>query len=242
MDIHNIMEDIILQYLEDILSQKNRVCQCEQCRLDMACYALNKVRPMYVVSSRGFIHTENKKRKEIQDEIDVYSAVVEAVDVISNTRRHEVNKKYPGIEFDSSKIKPYYHSITGSFYNFPQIVGRILDSSTLKPLSDVLITLFYKTGKDIIPMFNTRWQNPIKIVPQMEGTFTFWPAPIQAEKEGIQKDFNMNIEIVKNGFEPIYKFFFIRIVSSNVVKRFIKKENIFYLVDIFLNPKRSDEQ
>ena len=35
MDLHNLMEDVILQYLDEILSQKDDICKCEQCRLDM---------------------------------------------------------------------------------------------------------------------------------------------------------------------------------------------------------------
>ncbi|HOV14189.1 MAG TPA: late competence development ComFB family protein, partial [Spirochaetota bacterium] len=90
MDLHNLMEDVILQYLDEVLSlKKEEICKCEQCRLDMACYALNKIKPMYVVSSRGVIHTENKRRLNYQNEIDTYSIVTEAVDVVSKTRRHE---------------------------------------------------------------------------------------------------------------------------------------------------------
>jgi len=67
MEIHNTMEDVVLQYLDEIIELKQNICKCNNCRMDMACYALNKVKPMYVASARGIIHTENKKRRYIQD-------------------------------------------------------------------------------------------------------------------------------------------------------------------------------
>ena len=99
MNIHNTMEDIVLKYLNDILAEKEDTCTCEQCKLDMVSYALNRVRPMYVVSSRGIIHTENKKKKRIQEEIDVYSMVAEAIEVVSNARRHDIDLKNKALEF-----------------------------------------------------------------------------------------------------------------------------------------------
>ena len=129
MYIHNTMEDIVLQYLEEILSLKKDICKCEQCKTDMACYALNKISPMYIVSSRGIIHTENKKREHIQEEVDIYAIVSEAIDIVANTRRHEVDDQYKNIELDLSKHAPKYRSDNDVFFNFPQVIGRIFDSS-----------------------------------------------------------------------------------------------------------------
>ena len=241
MEIHNTMEDIVLKYLDEILSLKKDVCKCEHCKMDMICYALNRVKPMYMISSRGFIHVENKEREHRQEKIDVYAIIANAITVVSETRRHEVNHNYKDIDVESSQSTINHQSKSEYFYNFPQIIGRILDSSRLIPLSDVKIALFYETGRDIVPMYNARWLNPIDIVSQMGGTYTFWPGPIAAKKSGIQKDFYMNIEIKKNGFDPIHKFFFTRIISSNKLRRFIKKENVFYIDDIFLTPEGAEE-
>ncbi len=35
MVIHNLMEDIVKETLEDILKEKKDICQCEQCKMDM---------------------------------------------------------------------------------------------------------------------------------------------------------------------------------------------------------------
>ena len=47
-DLHNHTEDIVLEYIEDLLKESdkfNNVCTCQQCLLDMATYALNRLPP-----------------------------------------------------------------------------------------------------------------------------------------------------------------------------------------------------
>ena len=234
MDIHNNIEDLVFKYLDEILSSKVNICKCEQCKIDMACYALNRVKPMYVVSSRGIIHTENRRREDRQDEIDVFTTVSEAIDIVSNTRRHEVTSDYK-YSIDENKIKYNEKINQGCFYNFPQLIGRIFDSSNLAPIYDADIVLYDKMSENKIKMFNDLWENPVKLVPQMEGTYTFWPAPVPANKPNIQKDFYMNISVNKRDYEPVIKFFFIRLVSLNEVKTHIAKENILYIDDIFIS-------
>lgn len=242
MNIHNTMEDIVLKYLDEILEYKKELCKCEQCKLDMVSYALNRVRPMYVVSSRGIIHTENKKKKRIQEEIDVYSTVAEAIEVVSNARRHDIDLKNKNNKYQQIKAIPDYKSKTGNFFNFPQIFGRVIDSKTLLPANDVDISIFYDTGKDLVKMFNELWGNPTKIVKPMEGTYTFWPAPIPAEKDGIQKDFQLNMVVTKKDYEPLRKFFLIRVVSDNFLGKSINKENLFHIEDLYINPVEPESE
>jgi competence protein ComFB len=234
MDIHNNIEDMVFKYLDEILESKEGVCKCEQCKTDMACYALNRIKPMYVVSSRGIIHTENKRREDRQEEIDVFTTVSEAIDIVSNTRRHEVNSAYK-YDINQDKLKSADNLNQGCFFNFPQFIGRIFDSSNLSPIFDAEVILYDKMTENKINMFNNTWENPVKLVPQMEGTYSFWPAPVSAKKSGIQKDFYMNISVIKKDYEPVIKFFYIRLVSAKTVITHITKENIICIDDIFIS-------
>jgi competence protein ComFB len=236
MGLHNFMEDIVSQYLEEILTQKIDICKCQQCREDMACYALNKVKPMYLVSSRGIIHTQNKKRLNYQDEIDVYSIVSESVNVVSKTKRHDEKYKNTVLNENETEDASYF-SESGCYFNFPQIVGRILDSETLSSIDNVEISLNHLDSVQPIKMFNDKWKNPLKIVPQMEGVFSFWPSPEPSDKSGIQKDFQFNLKISKKGFENINRFIEIRLISSDALNRFVKTENIHMVEDIYLYPE-----
>ena len=99
----------------------------------------------------------------------------------------------------------------------------------------MMLKLYDKMSENKIKMFNDFWENPVKLVTQMEGTYTFWPEPIPAKKPDIQKDFYMNISVLKKDNEPIIKFFYIRLVSVDKIKNHIAKENILYIDDIFIS-------
>jgi len=229
------MEDLVISYLDEILSGKKNICKCNYCKTDMAAYALNRVKPMYVVSSRGVIHTENKKRKRMQEEIDVYSLVAEAINIVANVKRHDVNHSFKKLE-NNDPCSEFFKKVSEGdiYFNFPQIVGRVLDGSSIQILNGAKVTLYHENGNDVVDMCNSRWQNPIEIIPQMEGTFTFWPLPIKADKSKIQKDFYFNLHVLKDGFEEIRKYFYIRSVSLNMMRHAVKKEDIYYLDDVFL--------
>jgi competence protein ComFB len=243
MELHNIMEDVVSDYLEEVLSHKKDICSCTQCKTDMACYTLNKVQPMYVVSSRGIIHSENKRRLNFQDDIDIFSIVLEAVEVISKTKRHDINFKIPEIDIITEFNEGNDELLRSKFFfNFPQIVGRVLDSATLGPLFDVEVVLNHNISDENIKMFNDNWKNPLTLVPQMEGVFSFWPAPMLGEKEGIQKDIQLNISIKKKGYEEIRRYFEIRSISTNELTKIIKKGKIYRLDDIYLYPEGLGEE
>jgi competence protein ComFB len=65
MEIHNTTEDMVLSIVHDIFDaiekegKPDRPCTCYQCRLDTACYVLNRISPKYVVSSRGVARAES---------------------------------------------------------------------------------------------------------------------------------------------------------------------------------------
>ena len=50
MDIHNTIEDIVVNKVQTIFDElqkdnKENYCLCYQCRLDTICYALNRLEP-----------------------------------------------------------------------------------------------------------------------------------------------------------------------------------------------------
>ena len=236
MIVHNLMEDIVKETLEDILKDKKDICQCEQCKMDMLCYALNKIPAKYVVSSRGIIHTEKSKISESQNYIDVYSIVMEAISTVSKTKRHENNKI---ISIETPLERNY--SEKKYYFNFPQIVGRVIDSLTFTPIVDAEVELFYKENNQSVEMFNKTWDNPLRIIDKMEGVFTFWPAPIESEKPEC-KEFSFILKIYKENYEDLAKSFSIKIRAINEINKIIKKENIFYLDDIYIYTKPDEEE
>lgn len=65
--LKNIMEDIVIKRIDEILPELN-CCQCDQCRLDIASYSLNRLPPKYVITTQG----------ELLSKLDVLSTQFEA--------------------------------------------------------------------------------------------------------------------------------------------------------------------
>jgi competence protein ComFB len=235
MQIHNAMEDIVIKHLNEIVSERDDLCRCEQCLKDMACYALNKIRPMYMVSSRGVIHAELKKQVDIQDDIDILAIINEAIQVVSRTKRHDVNddcRDESNLPFDNDIESST--AIKGAYFNFPQIVGRVFNGTNLEPLSGVHVSLSTGTTGEQVAMFNNQWHNPFTIIDPMNGTFAFWPSPKSCERSGIQRDFTFTISFKLDGFETLMRTFKITILSFTEIRNYIENAHTYHLEDVFL--------
>ncbi|HRZ64078.1 MAG TPA: late competence development ComFB family protein, partial [Spirochaetia bacterium] len=65
MEIRNLMEDAVKAVVDELFEleakdQRLGYCLCDQCRLDVACYVLNRIKPEYIVSSRGLAYSEKE--------------------------------------------------------------------------------------------------------------------------------------------------------------------------------------
>lgn len=67
----NEAERLVLEQLEIQLSEQDesRVCMCQDCVLDMAAYALNKIKPVYRVSLMGNLYAKSLHGSDYEAEI-----------------------------------------------------------------------------------------------------------------------------------------------------------------------------
>ena len=72
--LRNITEEDVEEMLNKLLPTMPNVCSCKTCRLDMATYALNRLKPNYVRSDKGAL----------------FHKVVNAINVISSHPNHDV--------------------------------------------------------------------------------------------------------------------------------------------------------
>ena len=81
-DLTNQMEDFVFNELEHQLATiaDEDICKCNDCILDMACYALNNVSPMYRSSLMGSLYAKVETDKVSKS---VRSNVSEAIQKIS---------------------------------------------------------------------------------------------------------------------------------------------------------------
>jgi len=90
--LKNIMEDDVEYQLDQLLPTMPEVCSCNTCRLDMATYALNHLKPNYVRTDKGALfHKLNTS--SIQAKTELVTAVVTAINVISAHPHHDENNK-----------------------------------------------------------------------------------------------------------------------------------------------------
>ena len=85
--LKNYMEHLVDETLNNYLNEKDNICKCEKCRLDIKAYALNKLPPHYIVSDKGYLHWKMDEMIT-QFNVDVLKAVIDGVEKINNNKRH----------------------------------------------------------------------------------------------------------------------------------------------------------
>ncbi|MGA2764230.1 MAG: late competence development ComFB family protein [Spirochaetia bacterium] len=83
----NQSEREVLAELEVQLARTPGLCTCQECVLDMAAYALNKVRPAYRVSLMGSVYASAGARGQHAREIA--EAVREAIQKVKSNPSHD---------------------------------------------------------------------------------------------------------------------------------------------------------
>jgi competence protein ComFB len=237
MDVHNTNEDIVFTTVEKIFDSFKKegspgnFCLCDQCRLDTACYVLNRVEPFYIVSSRGVERTELEAFDRQQKEADIIALVYEGLKRVSHNQRPNFSHQGAAGGEKSRQIAPVF--------NIPTIVGRLFNGGNFAPMSDVRVELY--RGGNLVPMKDASWQNPYLLVPNTEGTFTFWPASVPADTADSRGIFEYSIRIEAPGFEPLNHFFKIPVISEIQPASSYSMGRSFKLPDLYLFPPGGEE-
>lgn len=85
--LKNYMEDVVWNFLDDLLSKYPEVCHCETCRYDIVALALNQLPPKYVVREQGELYSRINTL-EVQHQIDVFAALTKAIMLVKDNPRH----------------------------------------------------------------------------------------------------------------------------------------------------------
>ena len=88
MQFKNYMEEAVDSTIEEILSHRDDVCDCDRCRLDIKALALNHLPPKYVVTDRGYVYTKINELVN-QFKADITVAVTNALKIIRDNPRHD---------------------------------------------------------------------------------------------------------------------------------------------------------
>lgn len=87
MKLHNYTKDWVCDTLDEVLKDRPHICDCQQCRYDMAAMALNRLKPHYVVNRHGSVYAKSKMLGQ-QHRTDVLAEVIKAVEHVSKNPHH----------------------------------------------------------------------------------------------------------------------------------------------------------
>ncbi len=79
----NLMEETVLKKI-DQLWQGTNYCKCEQCRMDIATYALNRLPAQYVQSLKGKV-LYRFESNSMQRDIEVTVAVSQGIEIVGKS-------------------------------------------------------------------------------------------------------------------------------------------------------------
>jgi competence protein ComFB len=230
MKLHNINEDIVLSEVANIFNfieangNPEDICICAQCRLDTACYVLNRIEPYYIVSNRGVVRIAQESINRQQKNVDIITIIHEGIKQINKNRRMFSHGLYAGSSVNMNR----------PVFNIPTIVGRVFNGLNFTPMEDIEVEL--RRNGDIVTMIDNNWQNPYQLSSHCAGAFNFWPMPIQAEDIGITRDFEFSVKIKTSNFGELNHAFKIPITSGIQPISAFSKERTFKLPDLYIFP------
>jgi competence protein ComFB len=228
--VHNYAEEEVTGKVREIFDAEaargeSGICTCEQCRMDVACFVLNRIPPRYQTSGRGLAHRESEYGEKLQREADMVSLIYRGIDRIRETRR-------PHCEEDEGEGEG---PPRGVFFNFPQIVGRLIHSTSFEPVTGVVVRLLSEEGSEL-RMTDNRWSNPCLISDHTPGVFSFWPVPRKADRPGEEKSWELKVAVDDPSFEKLRHYFTVRTMAEEGYLNYSSGGRVITLPDLFVVP------
>ncbi len=87
MELANYMENLVWQYLPDVLAGHPQACTCQRCRYDIVALALNFLPPRYAVTDKGQVLTKVKSLEQ-QFHVDIIAALTNAIILVTSRPHH----------------------------------------------------------------------------------------------------------------------------------------------------------
>lgn len=231
MEIHNLLEDLVLSTVDELFDSAEKTacincCTCRQCRMDVACYALNRLKPEYVLSGRGVAYSEVDYGEKLQRSADVVTLVKEGWAKINAAPRPNHNKNQ-SIDILTDKQT--------AVFNIKPIIGRLFNGNSFEPIYDAEVSLMDDMG--LVRMMDSSWPNPYPLAKSTNGMFTFWAYPFAGSELGETRKFSFTVNAELEGFSSLSHYFELTAVSEiKAVKQF-SKQAAFRLQDLYIFPE-----
>ncbi len=223
------MEESVLKIVDEICDddeagENPKYSTTSECRLDTACFVLNRIQQRYVSSARGQAHTDLEIENDRQLFVDIVTLAHEGLRRVSSYGRAFYGHG------DVDVVNP-----TGPQFYLPTIKGRLFNGLSFELIVDVDVHLLLDNEPAV--MLDNRWQNPYEIVANTAGTYLFWPAPLAADTETQRRTFEFEVRVEANGFDPLHHFFTLERSASAQIPDALEISGEHRLPDLYLLPR-----
>ena len=238
MELHNTVEDIVISKVDEVFKAlksedgQGKFCTCDQCRMDVICYALNRTSPHYISSHRGASRVQWEGLGYQQSIADINALIHEGIKKVNHNLR-------PYADHNSEESGNGDILLTPAF-NIPTIIGRVFNGNNFEPLSDLVVELLL--NGELVPMKGRNWQNPYNMVSLTNGNFSFWPAPELTTVAGEKRVFEYTIRAQTPEFETLNHSFKIAVTSEVQQAGSFNLQRTFKLPDLYMFPPGSEEE
>jgi competence protein ComFB len=238
MELKNTVENTVISKVDEVFralgenENTKNYCNCNQCRMDIICYVLNRTPPHYIVSNRGASRVFSEGLERQQRAADITALIYDGLKRVNhNQRPNFIHSSDPDYIDPGSKI---------AVFNVPTIMGRIFNGDNFAPLSGADVELLW--NGELVAMKDGNWHNPYHIVSNLEGNFSFWPAPVPASRTNNHKIFEYTLRVCAPGFETLNHFFKIPVASEIQAAGSFSLERTFKLPDLYIFPPGEAEK
>jgi competence protein ComFB len=238
MELHNTIKGKVISKVEEIFQTINKsentgkFCTCDQCKMDVICYVLNRTPPRYIVSNRGASRSLVEGIEVQQQTADIAALIHDGLKQVShNLRPNFAHSGEKSTDPDVAEVPKF---------NIPTIMGRVFDGDNFAPLSEATVELLW--AGELVTMKDGNWQNPYHIVPNIEGNFSFWPAPVAASRADKHKIFEYILRVSAPEFETINHVFKIPVASAIQASMSFNPDRTFKLPDLYMFPPGEAEK
>lgn len=88
MELVNLMEDEVIFAIDKILEDRDDICTCDKCKLDIAAITLNNLKPRYVLTERGKLYGR-VDTLNYQFSADLIKEITKAIEIVGAEPQHE---------------------------------------------------------------------------------------------------------------------------------------------------------
>ncbi|MHB1167249.1 MAG: late competence development ComFB family protein [Carboxydocellales bacterium] len=89
MELKNYMEIAVVDALRHVLATMPQICQCERCKLDIMCMALNRLPPQYTITHNGAVFTK-LKMWDVSNQAIILTEITKAAMQVGGKPSHPV--------------------------------------------------------------------------------------------------------------------------------------------------------